>query len=40
VPGAPAGPANDAIVIVVGLAMYAVFLLWVHAWLIGVKPIG
>ena len=40
VPGAPAGPANDAIVVVVGLVMYAVFLLWVHVWLIGVKPLG
>ena len=40
VPGMPAGPANDAIVIVVGLALYVVFLLWGHAWLIGVRPIG
>jgi uncharacterized membrane protein len=40
VPGAPAGPANDAIVIVGGLAIYVVFLLWAHAWLIGVKLIG
>jgi uncharacterized membrane protein len=40
VPGMPAGPANDAIVVVVGLALYVIFLLWAHAWLIGVKPIG
>jgi uncharacterized membrane protein len=40
VPAAPRGAANDAIVIVVGLIIYAVFLLWGHRWLIGVSPLG
>ncbi len=40
VPGAPTGPANDLIVVLGGLALYAVFLFWGHRWLIGVAPIG
>jgi uncharacterized membrane protein len=36
VPGAPAGPLNDAIALVGGLGLYAVFVLWAHAALIGV----
>ena len=36
----PARPANDLIIVVVGLALYVVFLLWGHAWLIGVAPLG
>jgi uncharacterized membrane protein len=39
VPGAPARPANDAIVVVVGLAVYVLFLFWGHRWLIGVSPL-
>ncbi len=39
VPGAPAGAANDLIVVFGGLALYAVFLLWAHRWLIGVSPL-
>jgi uncharacterized membrane protein len=39
-PGAPPGPMNDAIAVVAGLAIYAWFLFWGHAWLIGVSPIG
>lgn len=38
-PGAPAGPLNDAIAVVAGLALYAVFVFGGHAWLIGVSPI-
>lgn len=38
-PGAPPRPANDAIAIVAGLAVYALFVLGGHAWLIGVSPI-
>lgn len=30
---------NDAIAVVVGLAAYAVFLLYLHDWLIGVAPV-
>lgn len=40
VPGAPPRPANDAIALVGGLALYAVFLAGAHRWLIGVSPLG
>ena len=40
VPGAPASPMNDVIVIVVGLGLYALVLLWAHARVIGVSPLG
>jgi len=40
VPGAPPSRVNDAIVVVVGLALYVAFALWLHTWLIGVSPIG
>ena len=39
-PGAKAGPANDAIAVAGGLALYAIFLFWAHVWLIGVSPLG
>lgn len=37
---APESPANDVILVVVGLAAYAGFALWLHAKLIGVAPFG
>ncbi|BBQ00846.1 NnrU protein [Burkholderia sp. SFA1] len=40
VPGAPASAANDVIVIVAGLALYAFMLLWGHARLTGFSPLG
>jgi uncharacterized membrane protein len=40
VPGAPPRPANDAIALVGGLAVYAIFLLWGHRWLVGVSPLA
>ncbi len=40
VPGAPPGAANDAIALIGGLVVYAVFLLWAHRWVIGVSPLG
>jgi uncharacterized membrane protein len=40
VPGAPPGPANDVIAVVVGLAIYALFVWRAHQWLIGVSPLG
>jgi uncharacterized membrane protein len=40
VPGAPARAANDAIALVVGLAVYALMLFWAHVHLIGVSPLG
>jgi uncharacterized membrane protein len=40
VPGAPPSAANDLIAIVGGLALYGLFVWQVHAWLIGVSPIG
>ncbi len=39
-PGAAPRPANDAIAIVGGLVLYALFLWRWHAWLIGVSPLG
>lgn len=39
VPRLPASPLNDVIAVVVGLALYAVFILGVHEWLIGVPVI-
>ena len=36
-----AGPIrHDVVAVVVGLAAWAVFALWLHAWLIGVRPLG
>jgi uncharacterized membrane protein len=40
VPGAPPGRFNDVIVVVVGLALYALFLFKAHLWLFGVSPRG
>ena len=40
IPGAPPSKWNDAIVIVLGLGLYATFALWLHAWLFGVSAIG
>jgi len=39
VPGAPARPMNDAIAVVGGLLVYALFLVKAHEWLIGVSPL-
>ena len=38
VPGMPQGKANDIILVVLGLAFYVVFTLWLHKSLIGVAP--
>lgn len=40
VPAAPPRPANDAIAIVGGLLVYAVFIFWAHRWMIGVSSLG
>jgi uncharacterized membrane protein len=40
VPVLPAGPINDVLVVVIGLAIYAAFLFGVHRWLIGVSPLA
>jgi uncharacterized membrane protein len=37
--GAPPTARNDVIVVVVGLALYVLFVLWLHRMLIGVQPI-
>jgi uncharacterized membrane protein len=37
---APAGRFNDAIAIVLGLAVYALFIGWAHVRLFGVSPLG
>jgi uncharacterized membrane protein len=38
VPGAPPSRVNDIMAVLLGLALYAAFVLWLHAWLIGVSP--
>jgi uncharacterized membrane protein len=40
VPAAPSRPANDAIALVGGLIVYAVFIFWAHRLIIGVSPLG
>ena len=39
VPGAPASALNDVVAVVGGLAIYALFLFWLHARWIGVSPV-
>ncbi len=36
----PGSPANDVIVVVAGLALYAIFILWLHARWFGVAPLA
>ena len=36
----PSSPANDVIVVVGGLALYAIFMFWLHARWFGVAPLG
>ena len=38
--GASGWQANDAIAVVGGLLLYGVFVVWGHAWMIGVSPLG
>lgn len=40
VPGAPPGRFNDAIAVVLGLAIYGLFVCWAHVRLFGVSPFG
>ncbi len=40
IPHAPPSKWNDAIAVVVGLALYVAFALWLHAWLFGVSPVS
>ena len=40
VPALPTSGANDAIAVMGGLALYALFVFWAHAWLFGVRPFG
>ena len=40
VPGPPPGKINDLIAVVGGLALYVVFVFWLHTWLIGVPPLA
>lgn len=39
IPTPGAGRFNDAIAVFAGAAVYVVFLLWAHRWLIGVSPL-
>jgi uncharacterized membrane protein len=36
----PSSPANDFVVVIGGLALYAIFILWLHARWLGVSPLG
>jgi uncharacterized membrane protein len=36
----PSSPFNDVIVVGVGLALYAVMIMGLHQWLMGVSPLG
>lgn len=38
--GAPAHPTNDAIAVIGGLAVYLLFVFWLHRALLGVAPLG
>ena len=40
IPGAPPSRFNDLVAVGGGLALYVVFVLWAHAWLFGVSPLG
>jgi len=40
IPGAPPSKMNDLIAVVGGLAVYVIFVLWLHQWLIGIKPVA
>lgn len=40
VPGTPLTPYNDVLAIILGLALYVGFVLWLHRWLIGVPVLG
>jgi uncharacterized membrane protein len=40
VPGAPPRRYNDVVALVAGLALYALFVLGAHRWLIGVSPLA
>jgi uncharacterized membrane protein len=37
---APPGRFNDVLAVVLGLAVYALFIGWAHRWLFGVSPLG
>lgn len=39
-PALPGSKANDAIALVGGLGIYVLFVVWAHAWLVGVRPFG
>jgi uncharacterized membrane protein len=39
-PVLPGSKANDAIALVGGLGLYVLFVVWAHAFLIGVRPFG
>ena len=38
IPAAPPSKFNDIIAVLFGLVLYTAFVLWLHAWLIGVSP--
>lgn len=40
IPGVPPSKVNDSLAVLLGLVFYAAFVLWLHAWLIGVSPVA
>jgi uncharacterized membrane protein len=40
IPAAPPSKGNDLMAVLLGLALYVGFVLWLHAWLIGVAPVA
>lgn len=40
IPQLPKSPINDVLLILLGLAAYAVFVFWLHEWLFGVAVFG
>jgi uncharacterized membrane protein len=39
IPHAPPSKRNDFIAVIGGLALYVIFAMWLHVWLIGVPPL-
>jgi uncharacterized membrane protein len=37
---APERPWNDAAALILGLAVYGLFVVWAHRWLFGVTPLS
>lgn len=40
VPALPRMGINDGLALLVGMGLYVLFVMWAHAWLFGVRPMG